>query len=95
MCVGQKKTCGRCYQIARVCPGNGLAKMCQENKGERVRLIDHMKEHWATVGFAIQNFKLDSVEESERPITEDVPIKDGNHFSPQAKGPKVQGNYIG
>ena len=96
--TGQKKTCGRCYKTAKFCLGSGFAKVCQENKGERVRLVDHMKEHWASVGFAVENFKLDTPDEEDDkgPVTEDVPIKDGYRFSPPPKvQQQTQASYIG
>ena len=31
---GNKNTCGRCHQGRSKCPGQAVAKVCQENKGE-------------------------------------------------------------
>ena len=95
--LGQKKTCGRCYRTANNCPGRGFGKKCEENSGERVKLIDHMREHWKAIGFAVESFKLDTENDDEvgNSVTEDVPIKDGVKFSPPPKPQQKTVSYIG
>ena len=99
MYVGQKKTCGRCYQTSSHCLGRGIAKKCEENSGVRVKLVDHMKEHWEAIGFKVENFKLDTEDDDNndavKQVTEDVPIKEGYKFSPKTKTQHVSVSHIG
>ena len=48
---GQKRTCGRCHKTSQFCEGNGVAQTCEENRGERVSLVDEMKKHWDNINF--------------------------------------------
>ena len=65
---GIQRTCGRCHQTSRVCLGGSWAKKCEENKGEKVKLIDHMRALWDEIGFNPSEFKLEDVEEDDRKI---------------------------
>lgn len=71
---GNEKTCGRCHQGPRSCPGKGLARECQQAGGERVNLYDHMRRLWADIGFEPSSFTLpvndDTTSESDKPINE-------------------------
>ena len=80
---GMQRTCGRCHQTSRVCAGGSWAKKCEENKGERVKLIDHMKTLWQEIGFKPSEFKLEEVEEDDR--TADAEIKDTIFTPPQRR----------
>ena len=80
--IGQRKTCGRCFQTAGECPGGAIAKLCDEKSGPKVRLANHMAEHWKKIGFEPSTFKLE-VDNSE--ATEDVSIHDKQRFTPAAK----------
>ena len=55
---GNIKTCGRCHKFAYNCPGEGVAKVCEENSGERTKLSDWMRELWGKVGFKPDSFEL-------------------------------------
>ena len=77
--VGQKKTCGRCFKTSGECLGGGIARQCDEKKGQKVKLVDHMAEHWREIGFQPSDFKLE-VEDSES--NEDVPIHTNLSFTP-------------
>ena len=57
---GNKKTCGRCQKTAGDCPGNGIARECGDNGGDRVMLSEHMKALWSRVGFVPIAFELHS-----------------------------------
>ena len=48
---GIKKTCGRCHEIGTVCVGGGIAKVCNEKGGAKVKLEDKMLAHWKDIGF--------------------------------------------
>ena len=80
---GQKKTCGRCYQTGGKCPGNGIAKICAEKNGTKVRLQDHMLEHWREIKFEPSNFRLEPLESAVN--DHDVPVKESGKFSPASK----------
>ena len=41
--AGQSKTCRRCHGNSSVCPGGEIARQCEERGGQRVKLLDHMK----------------------------------------------------
>ena len=79
---GQRKTCGRCYQIANNCPGGAIAKLCDEKKGPKVKLTDHMIAYWKSIGFKPSSFKL---EEDIDHLTDDVQIHANQNFTPPAK----------
>ena len=61
---GKKNTCGRCHQGRSKCPGQAVAKVCQENKGGKVQLSDHMRKLWAGIGFNPTSFKLEDEQNS-------------------------------
>ena len=78
---GLKKTCGRCHEVGAVCVGGGIARVCNEKGGRKVRLEQKMLSHWKEIGFEPSNFKLKDVDDDD----EDVPVHDGNNFSPVHK----------
>ena len=83
---GQHKTCGRCHQTSRSCPGGAIARECENKNGRKVKLIDHMKAHWNIIGFAPSSFKLDLGDDEEvHQQTADAPIKTDTHFTPTHK----------
>ena len=83
---GQQKTCGRCHQVSNKCPGGGFAQTCEAKNGKRVTLIDHMKAHWAAIGFKPSEFQLKLNEEDENiNDTADAVIKTNNTFTPPPK----------
>ena len=55
---GNVKTCGRCHKFSHDCPGEGIARVCEENGGERTKLSDWMKELWGRIGFTPDRFEL-------------------------------------
>ena len=55
---GNIKTCGRCHRFSYNCPGEGVAKVCEENGGDRTKLSDWMGNLWEKVGFKPENFEL-------------------------------------
>ena len=83
---GQQKTCGRCHQVSRKCPGGGFAQTCETKNGPRVSLIDHMKAHWNVIGFSPSQFQL-NLDEADENISEtnDAVIKTNNSFTPPPK----------
>ena len=44
---GNENTCGRCHQGKSKCHGQAVARVCQENNGDKVQLLDHMRMIWA------------------------------------------------
>ena len=87
---GQLRTCARCHQIGRRCPGGGFAQDCETHDGPRVALVDHMKKHWENIGFDPSKFQLstespeDDAENSQE--NEDVPILNTSTFTTSENG---------
>ena len=75
---GNKNTCGRCHQGRSKCPGQAVAKVCQENKGEKVQLSDHMRKLWAVIGFNPTSFELEDDQDEEESNTEKPDTKQGD-----------------
>ena len=76
---GQRRTCGRCHETSNDCPGGGIAKTCNENGGQKVKLPEFMVKHWKNIGFAPTEFTLDEDLDTEN----DAEIKDSSKFTPQ------------
>ena len=47
-----------------------LVAVCQENKGGKVQLSDHMRKLWAAIGFNPTSFKLEDYQDEDEPNTE-------------------------
>ena len=75
--AGQRRTCGRCHETSRNCPGGGLGKICYEKKRPKIDILDHMKAHWDVIGYKPSDFKLS--EDIEDPIEIPV-IKENDKF---------------
>ena len=56
---GNKRTCGRCHNSAPHCPGNAVARNCEEAGGIKVSLKDHMKKLWEEVGIAPSKYEME------------------------------------
>ena len=91
--AGQQRTCWRCHQTSRDCPGRGLARQCEDRRGPRVSLIDHMRSYWEKIGFSPAEFELNS-EEVDENRTEDMEIKDSNRFTPPRKTAQMNSQEI-
>ena len=93
---GNRKTCGRCHNFSDNCPGGGISKDCENSKGPRVSIIDHMRNLWETINFVPNSFEFNLVEEgsdaSER--VNDKPIRDTTGFSPKLDRPEPTPNDI-
>ena len=76
---GQRKTCGRCNEDARTCPGGGWARSCDSKGGKRIELQDHMKKLWSEVGFNPESFDIDTA-------TIDSAELDVDNFTPPPRG---------
>ena len=79
---GQQRTCGRCHQDGRTCPGGGWARACEEKGTPRLEIRDHMKQLWAEIGFKPDNFEL--AVGSGEVLEEDVETE-ARSFTPPAK----------
>ena len=80
---GNRKTCGRCHQLADKCIGGGLAKNCEAGGGVRLPLAIHMEALWKEIGFKPTNFILDTDNldnETDQPQLVDVPIMTNSKF---------------
>ena len=65
--------------------GGGIARVCENNNGTKIKLIDHMKTHWETIGFKPSSFHLDMDDSLNNEKTADAPIKTNTHFTPPQK----------
>ena len=84
---GQRRTCGRCHQDSRSCPGGGWARRCEEMATPRIDLKDHMKQLWGEVGFKPDSFEL--AEGSGEIIEEDIE-KEAKSFTPPPRAKPSQ-----
>ena len=75
---GNTSTCARCHKTRLNCPGGGYAKDCEESKGARISLADHMRKLWNEIGFIPSDFTLpeeeEELDEDQNQILGDVPI---------------------
>ena len=81
---GQRRTCGRCHEDARTCPGGGWARACEERGTPRLETRDHMRKLWAEIGFRPDNFEL--AVGSGEVMEEEVEVE-ARSFTPRAKAP--------
>ena len=84
---GQRRTCGRCHQDSRSCPGGGWARRCEEMATPRIDLKDHMKQLWDEVGFKPDSFEL--AEGNGEIIEEDIE-KEAKSFTPPPRAKPSQ-----
>ena len=54
-------------KVARLCDGGGIAKQCEENRGDRVKLSDAMRLLWNFIDYKPEDFKLDFDDEDDTP----------------------------
>ena len=75
---GQRRTCARCQKVADKCKGNSNAKLCEDNGGEKVNVIDAWKNTLASVNYIAWNSEesndtdkniIEDMEESEEETT--------------------------
>ena len=43
---GNIQTCAKCHNYPKACLGNGMARDCEEQGGQRSSLSDHMRRVW-------------------------------------------------
>ena len=68
-------------------PGGGLARQCETNNGERVKLINHMRDHWREIGFEPNLFELSDDDINE--VFEESEVKASQRFTPK-KAPMAE-----
>ena len=84
---GQRRTCARCQRTAATCPGDGIARKCEDNGGLVVFLKDHMKTLWDEIGFKPADFTM---EKENDEVNDKVEIRENEGFTPAHKGrPKM------
>ena len=79
---GQHRTCARCQRTPGTCPGAGIARNCEQNGGQIVKLGDHMKALWDEIGFKPAEFTLENQNEEE---DDSVEIRENAGFTPPHK----------
>ena len=52
---GQRRTCARCQKTAEQCKGNSNAKLCEDNGGDKINVIDAWKEILTSVNYVEWN----------------------------------------
>ena len=77
---GQRRTCGRCHQDGRTCPGGGWARACEEKGTPRLEMRDHMRKLWAEIGFKPDGYELGGGEVMEEDLESEA-----KGFTPPAK----------
>ena len=88
---GNRKTCGRCHQLAEDCPGDAIAKNCALGGGPRVPQSEHMKVLWREIGFTPISFELefsDKAEDENVQSVKDAVIIRETHFPALIKRPE-------
>ena len=72
---GNIKTCARCHQTANNCPGDAIARECEQNQGPKISLLEHMKNLWGEIAFVPSSFSLNTLETEDELF--DAPLKSG------------------
>ena len=57
-----------------------MAKQCEDRRGMRVSLIDHMRRYWEELGFTPNLSEMD-LNEVDDDITEEMEIKENPSFT--------------
>ena len=57
---GQPPTCARCFCSPQKCPGNGLAKRCEQAGGLKKDFNDYILNLWDEIGYVPSQVELDS-----------------------------------
>ena len=68
---GQKRTCARCQMNSENCAGNGNAKLCDDNGGEKVKVEVMWKEVMETVGYKEWNDEQSTIDDPEEKLDEE------------------------
>ena len=83
---GQLQTCARCHETARTCRGNGMARRCEAEGGQKVDLSDHILKLWKEIGYSPENVELADLNNDDDHENDPNPIQqEGGKFTP----PKV------
>ena len=53
--AGQRRTCARCQKVADLCKGNSNAKLCDDNGGDKINVIDAWKVTLTSVNYTEWN----------------------------------------
>ena len=71
---GQQKTCVRCNELYKNCPGNGIPEKCEELEGDKVELI----KSWEKFTYDNEVIKADNDSEDEEESGEKFEKVEGN-----------------
>ena len=75
---GQQQTCARCFGTPLTCPGNGVAKKCEQEGGERMDFSDYIFQLWQTIGYEPSQVELNAdtdTEHSNQEFQQFTPVK--------------------
>ena len=87
---GQLQTCARCHQTAKSCLGRGMAKRCEEARGEKVEFWDYIRNLWNQIGYSPQNGGTPA-EAADQETDEGFIQQEGGIFTPK----KAPTDYVG
>ena len=73
---GQQQTCARCFGTPRECPGKGMARRCEAERGPKMEFIDYIYKLWESIGY-----NPGQVELGEE-IGDEDEVQDGGLFTP-------------
>ena len=79
---GQLQTCARCHQTAKSCLGRGMAKRCEEAKGEKVEFGDYIRNLWNQIGYSPRNGATPTEVDSQE-TDEGYTQQEGGKFTPK------------
>ena len=73
---GQQQTCARCFGTPRDCPGKGMARRCEAERGPKIEFTDYILKLWESIGYNPGQVELNDE------INEEHVVQDGGLFTP-------------
>ena len=58
---GQKQTCGRCFNSSDMCMGGGVAKRCENARGQKRDFSEFIPEMWQSIQYAPADIEIASL----------------------------------
>ena len=89
---GQQQTCARCFGTPVTCPGNGVAKKCEQEGGEKMNFSDYIFQLWQTIGYEPSQVELNAdidTEHSNQEFQQFTPVKTTSQDSSKFTGIRV------
>ena len=86
---GQQPTCARCFSLPQSCPGNGIARRCEQEGGVKKNFADYIYQLWDKIGYVPSEVELDAEIDSELVDSEST------QFTPIRSTPLDSSSYKG